>query len=109
MKKENFYIFNFKKIDYLFEKHKIDNIKKYNEKTVFLLKEIETLDKNLKSYKFVRVLSILVDRIIWTEELNFLVSDEKKFEESFIEIDKKYVQKHLDNTKFLLGWDIFRR
>ncbi len=109
MEKENFYIFNPEKIDYLFESHKINDIKKYNENTVFLLKDIDQLDKNLKSFKFVRVLSVLVDRIIWTEELVFLVSDEKKFSESFIKIDKSEVQKYLDNTKFLLGWDLFRR
>ncbi len=109
MEKGNFYILNPEKIGYLYESYKIKDIKNYNKNTVFLLNEIEQLDKNLKSFKFVKVLSVLVNRIIWTEELVFLVSDERKFSESFIKIDKGEVQNHLDNTKFLLGWDLFRR
>ncbi len=105
MSKNSFYKINPDKAEgFLFDKKMLDNLK---DKFFYFLGYQKV--GNLYLFKITEVYAVLIDRIIFHKNYEFLVEDPERFYECFIEVSIEQVKNSIDNTGALLSKQIFRR
>ncbi len=105
MEKNKFYKLDINKAKgFLFEEELLKEMKD----KFFVIIDVKKVN-DFYVVKLTEVYAVLVDRIIFRNEYEFIVEDIKRFFECFIEVSLKDVRDSIDNTQALLSKKIFRR